>query len=67
MEKHVLSKSTFIRGLQCKKLLYLYKNHYNLKDKVSSQTQAMFNQGNKVGLLAQKLFPNGADASPSRP
>ncbi len=65
MEKHALSKSTFIRGLQCKKLLYLYKNHYNLKDKVSSQTQAMFNQGNKVGLLAQKLFPNGADASPS--
>ena len=27
-----LSKSTFIRGLQCEKSLYLYKHHYKLKD-----------------------------------
>ena len=24
----------------------------------------MFDQGTNIGLLAQKLFPNGADASP---
>ena len=65
MEKYALSKSTFIRGLQCKKKLYLYKHHYNLKDNISPQSQAIFNQGNKVGILAQELFPNGADASPS--
>ena len=65
MEKYALSKSTFIRGLQCKKKLYLYKHHYNLKDNISPQSQAIFNQGNKVGILAQDLFPNGADASPS--
>ena len=65
MEKHILSKSTFIRGLQCEKSLYLYKHHYNLKDETPAQLQAIFNQGTNVGILAQELFPNGVDASPS--
>ncbi len=60
----MLSKSTFIRGLQCEKSLYLYKHHYNLKDETPAQLQAIFNQGTNVGLLAQGLFPNGVDASP---
>ena len=64
MTKIRLSKSTFIRGLQCEKSLYLYKNHYELKDSTSSSLQAVFNQGNNIGILAQELFPNGADASP---
>jgi len=65
MQKPILSKSIFIRGLQCEKSLYLYKHHYSLKDEVSPQLQAIFNQGNNVGILAQDLFPNGTDASPS--
>lgn len=65
MEKPILSKSTFIRGLQCKKSLYLYKHNYNLRDGISSQLQAIFNQGTNVGILSQQLFPNGVDASPS--
>lgn len=65
MEKPILSKSTFIRGLQCEKSLYLYKHNYNLRDGISTQLQAIFNQGTNVGLLSQQLFPNGADASPS--
>ena len=64
MEKVILSKSTFIRGLQCEKSLYLYKHHYNLKDETPVQLQAIFNQGTNVGILAQELFPNGVDASP---
>jgi len=59
-----LSKSTFIRGLQCEKSLYLYKHHYNLKDSTPSSLQAVFDQGTNIGILAQDLFPNGADASP---
>jgi hypothetical protein len=43
----------------------LYKHNYNLKDKALPQLQAIFNQGTNVGLLAQDLFPNGVDASPS--
>lgn len=65
MEKHSLSKSTYIRGLQCQKSLYLYKHHYELKDKVSTKQQAIFDQGTEVGILAQEMFPGGKDASPS--
>ena len=64
MSKSRLSKSTFIRGLQCEKSLYLYKHHYRLKDPTPSSLQAVFDQGNNIGILAQELFPNGADASP---
>ena len=59
-----LSKSTFIRGLQCEKSLYLYKHHYKSKDPTSTSLQAVFDQGTNIGLLAQELFPNGVDASP---
>ena len=62
--KSRLSKSTFIRGLQCEKSLYLYKHHYNLKDPTPTSLQAVFDQGTNIGLLAQELFPNGSDASP---
>jgi hypothetical protein len=59
-----LSKSTFIRGLQCEKSLYLYKHHFRLKDPTPSALQAVFDQGTDIGILAQELFPNGVDASP---
>jgi len=64
MASTTLSKSNFIRGLQCEKSLYLYKHHYKLKDAPSEQLQAVFSQGTQVGLLAQDLFPGGVDASP---
>ena len=64
MPKYQLSKSTFIRGLQCEKSLYLYKKHYKLKDPTTPFLQAIFDQGNSVGILAQSLFPGGVDASP---
>lgn len=64
MSKSRLSKSTFIRGLQCEKSLYLYKHHYQLKDPTPQSLQAVFDQGTNVGILAQELFPNGVDASP---
>jgi hypothetical protein len=65
-EKPILSKSTFIRGLQCEKSLYLYKHHYNLKDAISPQLQTIFNQGNRLGELTQDLFQGGVDTSPLR-
>ncbi|MDB4161789.1 DUF2779 domain-containing protein [Bacteroidia bacterium] len=64
MGKSRLSKSTFIRGLQCEKSLYLYKHHYKLKDPAPTSLQAVFDQGTKIGILAQQLFPDGVDASP---
>jgi hypothetical protein len=61
LDKHILSKSTFIRGLQCSKSLYLYKNFIHLRDPLSPEQQSMFSRGNSVGELAQQLFPGGID------
>ena len=65
MSSYSLSKSSFIKGLQCDKYLYLHKNNYKLKDPLKHSTQAVFDQGNQIGLLARSLFPNGVDCSPS--
>lgn len=62
MAKPILSNSTFLRGLQCEKSLWLYKHHYELKDVITPQQKAIFCQGTNVGVLAQKLFPGGVDA-----
>lgn len=64
---HILSKSTFLKGLQCDKHLYLYKNNKELLDPLSEMQQAIFSRGTDVGKLAQQLFPGGIDASPSSP
>ena len=58
---HILSKSSFIRGCQCIKSMYLNKVHPELKDKISARQQAIFDRGHSVGYLAQKLFPDGID------
>jgi hypothetical protein len=57
-----LSKSTFLRGTQCLKSLYLNWHHPELKDKISPMQQAIFSAGHDVGRLAQQLFPGGTDA-----
>jgi len=63
--KHTLSKSTFMKGCQCPKALYLKKHHAELKDEISAAQQAIFSRGTNVGELAQGLFPGGVDASPA--
>lgn len=67
MEKHQLSKSTFIRGVQCLKSLYLYKNRYFLRDALSAEQRAKFVRGVDVGILAQSLFPGGLNCQPGSP
>ena len=57
--KHLLSKSTFVRGCQCVKSLYLNKYQKDLRGEIDEQTQMIFDIGHNVGELAQKLFPNG--------
>lgn len=63
-EKHILSKSTFLKGCQCPKALWLYKNQPELRGEISSGQQAIFARGTEVGKLAEQLFPNGIDARP---
>lgn len=56
-----LSKSLFIKGLQCYKSLYLDRYHPELKGVVSEAQQRIFDTGSDVGLLAQGLFPGGVE------
>ena len=56
-----LSKSQYIRGLQCHKSLWLYNNKPELRDTPDNQTESSFNTGYDVGELAKELFPNGVE------
>ena len=56
-----LSKSQYIRGLQCHKSLWLYKNKPELRDIADSSQESLFNIGNTLGELAKQLFPNGEE------
>ncbi len=54
-----LSKSRVTKGLQCAKALYLSIHHPELADPVGEGRQAIFDQGNRVGIEAQKRYPDG--------
>lgn len=59
-----LSKSTFLMGRQCSKLLWF---RYNAKDQIPAPKeaqQAIFDQGHLVGALAKQLFPGGIEIDP---
>ena len=56
-----LSKSLFIRGLQCHKSLYLHKHNPELKDETSEQQEAVFAVGYEIGDFARQLFPGGKE------
>lgn len=64
---HILSKSTYIKGLQCEKALYMQKKHPYLRDKLSIEQRAKFQRGTDVGILAHDYFPGGVDMSPNSP
>ena len=64
---HILSKSTYIKGLQCEKSLYMQKKHPYLRDKLSIEQRAKFQRGSDVGVLAHEVFPGGIDMSPNAP
>ena len=64
---HILSKSTYIKGLQCEKALYMTKKHPYLRDKLSIEQRAKFQRGTDVGILAQQYFPGGINMTPNSP
>lgn len=64
---HILSKSTYIKGEQCPKALYMYKKHPYLRDKLSMEQRARFKRGTDVGVLARSYFPGGVNMTPSTP
>lgn len=54
-----LSKSQFLRGLQCHKSLWLHKFKPELRSEPDESQQAVFDAGTDVGILAQGLFSGG--------
>jgi hypothetical protein len=56
-----LSKSQYVRGLQCHKALWLYKHKRELMTPTSPQQQFIFAGGHRIGKLAQGLFPGGIE------
>lgn len=63
-DKHLLSKTSFLKAVQCQKSFFLYKKYYHLRDPLPPEKRAVFNRGHKVGELAHGLFPGGVDVSP---
>ena len=64
----ILSKSKYLSGLQCPKLLWRLIHDKDNIPPYDEGTQAIFDQGHEVGFLAQSLFPGGVsipwEASP---
>ena len=57
----MLSKSQYIKGLQCHKALWFYRHRPELRQKPDAATQALFALGHDVGALACELFPGGVE------
>ena len=59
----VISKSEFLYGLQCSKLLWHEINASSQMPKPDPVQQALFDQGREVGVLAHRMFPDGIRVS----
>lgn len=59
----MLTKSDFLKFIQCKKYLWLHKNRKDLlPEEVDENLQKIFDEGYKVETYAYKLFPGGVEA-----
>ncbi len=56
-----LSKSLIIKGMQCRKALWLKKNPPDFEFPPQPDLEARFALGTEVGILAQQLFPGGTE------
>ena len=58
-----ISKTKYLSGIQCHKLLWHYYNAKEEIPEVDAGTQALFDQGHLVGEYAKKLYPTGIEVS----
>ena len=57
----LLTKSKYMNGLKCDKLLWIIFNANHLIPDVTESAQFRFDVGNEVGEFAKKVFQNGID------
>lgn len=60
-----ISKSKFVAGCQCLKRLYWQVHEPELAAESDAATEAIFEQGREVGMLARQLFPGGVEVDGS--
>ncbi len=58
-----LSKSQYIRGLQCPKSLWFYRNRKDIAPDVGRQKQALFDSGHAFGEIAKQYFDGGVEVT----
>src|SRR4030066_1835044 len=56
-----LSKSLYMRGLQCSKSLFLHKHRPELRSEPAPELLALWKSGTEVGVYARRLFPGGVE------
>ncbi len=61
-----LSKSQYLRGLQCHRSLWLYRHRRELMTPPDAAREAVFAVGHEVGKLAQQRFPGGVEIALDR-
>lgn len=62
MKKYTrISKSQYLKGLQCPKALWYYRHRSDLAPDISDSQQALFDAGHEVGELAQQYFKTGIE------
>lgn len=62
-KRKTLSKSQFVKGIQCPKALWIYRHRKDLHPEVDEATQALFDMGHDVGELAMKVWPEGVEVT----
>ena len=64
--KTLISKSRYMSGLRCDKLLWCKYKDKDLFPPYSKAVQGRFRQGHEVGRYAQLLFPGGEEPAPGK-
>jgi len=63
MSAHKISKSQYLKGLQCPKSLWLYRHRKDLAPEITPDKQALFDTGSAIGELAKQYFSNGVEVT----
>ena len=58
---NTISKSQYLKGIQCPRALWLYRHRKDLAQEVSEGRQFIFDTGHEVGELAQQYFGEGIE------
>ncbi|HEY69848.1 MAG TPA: DUF2779 domain-containing protein [Anaerolineae bacterium] len=58
-DTHILTKSTFLRGLRCGKSLMLDALRGELRDPLDADARMRMRQGQEVGQVARRRYPGG--------